>query len=183
MPMSATSVLAEVMAMYKHEVTHFESVLWLELIQQYGEPPIIRALMDHAREGTSFAPKVAEIRKRLNPAHGDVGIALEVVLRHAREQGPYRSPTFSDPAIVLAIQGMGGWAAVAGEQLPDPAADPHGWRAFSDRFSAAYREAKGRLLVSPDMNLPRLSGIHQPALALAGPGERASQEFHGGDRG
>lgn len=171
--MSATVVLSQVMGYYKYEVMEFESLLWLDVINEFGDAAVVNALMAYAKEGSSFAPKVADIRRRLDPLVGDETAALEAVLRAAREVGPYAAPKFTDAAIALAVHAMGGWAAVAGEQAPDPVADPHGYRQFKDRFSAHYKQARATLLLKPNMEHVQLSGIHERSTALPAPVRQA----------
>lgn len=152
---SASEALVETFAYYKYEVTPFEADLWRLLIDEYGDASVVSFLSHHIRS-SAFAPKVSDAQRMLNPARANADAAFLAVQEQVRLCGPYRDPSFADPAVTLAIARMGGWVAV-NEQLPTPE-QRFDLDAFQKRFEVAYQLS----LAESRQGAPRLElrGLH-----------------------
>lgn len=141
----AKEVLAEVMGLYRCEMTGLEVRLWKGMIADFGDQAVINFLIKHC-ENSVFAPKPAEANKALRPGRDNAGAAFEELLRAVSKQGPYVNPTFMDPAISGAVLLLGGWAKV-NQELPDPAAARFDYEAYSKRFEILYQQACADLML------------------------------------
>ncbi len=158
-------LLEEVSAMNKHVPTDLEADLWQEVIRECGPVAVARALRDHVGR-SAFMPKPGEIRSYLGAAGTTTAaLAWELVREAVRSVGPYASPSFSDPAIALAIAGLGGWVAV-NESMQDPQNDRFGYDAMFKRFDVSFGAARADILRN-GASAPQLKGLH--ALSYAGP--------------
>jgi hypothetical protein len=170
----AKTVLAEVMGYYGRQMTQIESVGWTRIITDFGDEPVVAFLMKHM-ERSEFAPKLSEVLQTLRPGQDDAIAAFEEVARQVKACGPYRSPTFGDPAVPGAIVLLGGWVAV-NLQLPDPS-NRFEWDGFFKRFEAMYRQACANLMLIQAAQ-PKLAGLHdltsRPALLAAPPAPAAN---------
>lgn len=151
-------LLEEISAMNKHVPTDLEADLWQEVIRECGPTAVARALRDHVGR-SAFMPKPGEIRAYLG-ASGTTTSALawELVREAVRSVGPYSSPAFVDPAIVLAITKLGGWVAI-NECMQDPQTDRFGYDALFKRFDVAFGAARADI-VRNAAPVPLLRGLH-----------------------
>jgi hypothetical protein len=165
------AILAEVFSSYGYVPTQFEAGLWKMLVAQHGEQALARFLQHHLLN-SPFPPKLSDAQRMLSPISGNGEAAFLRLIEEVRLRGPYCSPQFDDePAIALAVEQLGGWAAI-NEQLPDPLAR-FDYEAFQRRFVVAYQLALSKQVVQ-DANPSRvqLRGLH----ALSAPqGSQASE--------
>lgn len=153
----AKDVLAEVMGLYNREITELESRLWIGMIDQFGDEPVIKFLINHAQTSV-FAPKPAELIKSLRPGYNNAGCALMELVSEVARTGPYLSPTFKDQALAGTVVLLGGWVKVNSE-LPEPTTKFE-WESYAKRFDFAYQQSCADMMLGKGYS-KRLLGLHE----------------------
>ena len=152
----AADALTQVMAYYKHSMTELEVKGWWRLIDEFGDEAIVSFLQVHM-ERDSFRPGLDQVLKMLAPSRRSSTAAYEELGRQVRECGPYRAPTFQDPALPGAVVLLGGWVVV-NEQMPLPDGSFESG-AYIKRFDSMYLQAVSDALLHRSVN-SRLRGLH-----------------------
>lgn len=158
-PQASSDALAELLGMYRHQVTAFEANAWKAIMCAVSEETFMAYLQSHVFGGSAFAPKPSEATRALGLIL-DPESAYAYVERLVRELGPYVEPAISDPVLVQTILYMGGWVTL-NEQMPDPT-NGFAVKNFRDRFDACFNQASNAVRIRGD--LPS-----RPLLALSSP--------------
>jgi hypothetical protein len=156
------TMLAQVGGYYRHELSDFDSMMWARAIELYGDMPVKRFLVHHIESAgpkDDFFPKVGAFFRFIDPSANNALAAFEELREQVSRCGPWRSPVFRSPAIVRAVQSMGGWVQV-NKELPSPEADRFGYEAFYKRFEAAYTVACSEVALMSGAKSERLLGLH-----------------------
>ena len=139
----ARAFLAEVMGLYRAELTSLERDFWVNMIDEFGHEAIIKFLTHHVQT-SQFFPKPVDVIRTLRPGAGTTDSALAELVKAVIKFGPYRTPRFSDPALSQTVEDMGGWMRL-NEILPEPSSRIE-FDNFSKRFDTAYRKAVAQVM-------------------------------------
>jgi hypothetical protein len=136
----------DVLGMAQKKPSEYGMSICFESLKKYPLLDIQRALGAHLRE-SQFPPKPADIISRLEGSvEEQATLAWQFVLRCAAKYGYTTSLRFPDPAIVYAIERMGGWQEVCSittDVLPFREQD------FARHFAVAKRNDVGWDVVPP----------------------------------
>ena len=146
----ARAFLAQVMALYKTELTSLERDIWISMIDEFGHSSIIKFLTVHIQT-SQFSPKPADCIRALKPGMGTSEAAMDELVKAVIKYGPYRIPRFADVSLGPAIEAMGGWLKV-NETLPEPS-NRMEFEAFFKRFDVAYRKVHAHITYSQSTSL------------------------------
>lgn len=106
-------VLTAAFSIYPNvKLTPMATELWLAALDPFDIRAVQEALSAHVRNPDvgQYPPKPADVVRHLQGASGESAAwAWAKVDRAARTVGGYASVAFDDPAIHLAIEGLGGW--------------------------------------------------------------------------
>lgn len=155
-------LLAQVGGYYRHELSDFDSMMWARAIELYGDMPVKRFLVHHIESAgpkDDFFPRIGAFFRFVDPGRNNAIAAFEELREQVSRCGPWRSPSFSSPAIVRTVQSMGGWVQV-NRELPSPEADRFGYEAYFKRFEAAFTVACSEAALQPGEKPERLLGLH-----------------------
>ncbi|MBS0454090.1 MAG: hypothetical protein JSS14_22535 [Proteobacteria bacterium] len=159
----------------RHELNELEMTAWIAVIETFGPDPTTRFLMDWVSTNSRKAPTVADLRKALDPTFVEEESALERLYKLVVRIGPYTAPTAetAGPTLCRVIENMGGWAKI-NEIMPERGEDRFAWKAFAERFSAAFGTARAQEFQAsllPADRRPALAapvGLHEMAAAARG---------------
>lgn len=141
---AVAEALTATMALYRHSITPQEIRLWIAALADFAAEDIRRALSCHIRDPDvgQYQPKPADIVRNLRGGTAtNAAWAWTEVERAARRVGGYESVVFSDPAIHLAIEGLGGWVWLCEQPEKD-------LPFIARRFEALYASARQRAATS-----------------------------------
>lgn len=163
-PSSAAGMLAEMARIYKYDLSAFEALLWqTQVFDDFPDEVVMRALMEHMMGNgpdAKFMPKPGAIKNRLvhTPGFAEIHAAVKV-------GSPYIAPNISDPALIEAIQMMGGWAQVCAE-MPDNRESPIDYDRYTKRFEAAIGAARNKVNIHGHSPAPLAAIGQRKTLAI-----------------
>lgn len=182
------TLIADVMAFYRQDVSPFALSVWWQACQRYELEQVRKALTAHAMDAErgQFSPKPADLVRQLDGTATDRSmLAWGKVLEAMQRIGAYTDVVFDDPAIHATVEDMGGWVKMCRGETKDLGYLQH-------RFCEAHRAYTAR----GDFDYPRLlSGdrspddiyhkrrLKPPRPALIGDSERAKQVYKAGQHG
>ena len=160
----AKTAVAEVIGgYYKQDMSQFEVMMWLRLIHEFGDAPVVKFLMEHMRR-CQFAPKVNEAIQALAPTAAGAAVAYQELERLVEANGPYVTPELP-PALALVVDRLGGWVRV-NQTLPD-SRETFAAQAYYRQFEALYNHVVASLERGDAGEAPRLLGLHEVSARAA----------------
>lgn len=178
-------LVTDALAYYRQNVSEFTLSVWWSACQSYTLEQVTKAFTTHATdpERGQFAPKVADLVRVLNGTVTDrAAIAWGKAYEAMSAVGAYRDVVFDDPAIMAALEDLGGWPKVCRTEAKELGYLQHRFceahKAYTGRQNFPYpRKLMGDR--SPDSEYEK-KGLPPPAPALIGDRDRAALVFQGG---
>jgi hypothetical protein len=147
LPTNAEEMWAHTMGYYKQMPSDMETLLWkVKIFDVFPAKAIINALSFHI-DTSSFAPKIADIKKQLERENvQSSGAGLLVVQNEVKRVGAYNSPNVTSPVLRATIELLGGWVSVCAE-LPDASTNTYEFERYQKRFATAFERAQQEVKV------------------------------------
>lgn len=108
-------IMQAIYSLYNKDFSKPLLKLWWASLAQYDMTDVRQALSGHVQnpDNGQFLPRPADVVRHLTGTTQTKSLeAWAKVERAIRSVGAYQSVTFDDPAIMAALQDMGGWVAI-----------------------------------------------------------------------